>query len=65
MIEERIGEMVFRAGPTDVVVRSPEQLAAEKIYVHPNVMRQNWGPDAESRYQNTIAVQRATPAIGR
>lgn len=49
------GTMVFRSvASSSSVVRSPEELAAQQIWVHPAVMVRNWGEDAPERYMRSL-----------
>lgn len=58
-MQERDGVMVFRPSTgLDIVVSSPEQLANSGIYIHPNAIREMWGPDAIERYRQAM-VSRA------
>lgn len=60
------GTMIFRADE-DVVVRSPEELAKIRIFVHPAYMDQIWGPGSAERYRQTqreIAKQASFPNQG-
>ncbi|MBI2330100.1 hypothetical protein HYU94_01810 [Candidatus Daviesbacteria bacterium] len=43
--------MVFRPHGQIKVIDSPEELAKSGIGIHPDIIKQNWGPDAVDRYR--------------
>lgn len=61
---EQKGTIIFRPhGRPEIAVSSPEELAINGIGVHPDVMINNWGPDAVERYRQA-AIRRPVSNSG-